>query len=91
MNRLMHFSAGFGIACCLALPTPAISADITVAAETGTRDTPTTLWISTKTTYGYDNRYLKYPNKADCLEALQQEKARVTAETEVWCAAAPGL
>lgn len=87
MNHLMHFSAG--IACCLALQIPVALADVTV--EAGPGASPTILWISTKTTYGYDTRYLKYPDKADCLAALQQETARVTADTEIWCAAAPGL
>lgn len=89
MNHLMHFSAG--IACCLALQIPTALADVTVEAGPGTGSTPTTLWISTKTTYGYDNRYLKYPDKADCLAAMQEEKARASAETEIWCAVAPGL
>lgn len=92
MNRLMLSSAGFGIACCLALQMPiALAADTTVTAGANTSGTPTTLWISTKTQYGYDTRYLKYPDKADCLAALQQEKGRASAETEIWCAAAPGI
>lgn len=92
MNHLMRTHAGLPIACWLALQAPnALAADITVTAGASTSGTPTTLWISTKTQYGYDTRYLKYPDKADCLEALQQEKARVSAETEVWCAAAPGI
>lgn len=83
MNRLL---VGCSMLCCLALQPVSASANGEPEAD---GNPPVILWIATKTTYGYDNRFLKYPSMSACNEAMTEEKSRASADTELWCAAAP--
>ncbi len=85
MNRL----ARLGLVCGLLLLPTARAADIAISDSNSSGGPVATLWIMTKTTFGYDSRYLRYPDMASCQQALAQQQEPATPGTERWCAATP--
>lgn len=56
------------------------------AAEVATAAEPKAiLWIVTKSEFGYNNRFIEYANLAGCEKAWQAERAKASADAQVWC------
>ena len=44
-----------------------------------------TLWISTKTQFGYNTTFIRFPSLESCQASLIERKKKLIPDTEIWC------